>query len=166
MSVFDIVLLGIILSFGLFGLWFGLISTMGALVGTVLGVFFASRIYVFPADWLVSITHWSGNFPKVATFIICFLIINRLVGLGFHILDKMLFRITSLPYINGLNKILGFIFGIFEGILVTGVIFYVIDRYPLWQSFMDQAAASKVVTVCEGIASFLWPLLPAVMKIM
>ncbi|MFA6105129.1 MAG: CvpA family protein [Patescibacteria group bacterium] len=164
MSVYDIVIVGIIGGFGLFGIWFGIISTLGSLLGTAAGVYLAGRFYEIPAEYLIKFTHWSGNFPKVAMFIICFLIINRLVGLLFHILDKSLFVFTSLPFISGLNKILGLIFGLFEGIIFIGIVFYIVDRYGPWSGFLGQLSRSNLVTICEGIASFLWPLLPDAMK--
>jgi uncharacterized membrane protein required for colicin V production len=74
MSLFDIILLCIIAGFGLFGLWFGLISTLGSIAGTLLGVYLASRWYVPVAEWLINTTGWSPNFSKVVIFIIVFLI--------------------------------------------------------------------------------------------
>jgi uncharacterized membrane protein required for colicin V production len=165
MSIFDIVIVGIIICFGLFGMWFGIISAAGSLVGSAAGVFISSRIYEYPANVLVRVTGWSGNFPKVVMFVVVFLIVNRLVGLAFQLLDKLLYVFTSLPIISSLNRILGTIFGVFEGILVVGIFFYFVDRNPLpWQNFMTLATNSKVVTICEGIASFLWPLLPDVLR--
>ena len=165
MIIFDLVILGLIICFGLFGLWFGLISAAGSLVGTAAGVYISSRVYFFPADVLSAITGWNGNFPKVISFIVTFLIINRLVGLSFQLIDKLLFFFTSLPVVSTLNRILGLIFGLFEGILVIGIFFYFVDKFPLQHTnFMNAASASKIVTTCEQIASFLWPLLPEVLR--
>ena len=50
MSTFDIVLLVIIGGFGLFGLWFGIVHTLGSLLGTALGIFLASHYYGPVAD--------------------------------------------------------------------------------------------------------------------
>lgn len=165
MPYVDIVLVGIIAAFGLFGLWFGLVSTLGSIAGTVLGVYLASRFYMIPADWLMKITGWTGNFSKVIAFIIGFLIINRAVGIGFYLLDKLLFIVTSLPIIHGLNKILGLIFGLFEGILIIGIILFFVERFPLWPAFMSMLAFSKVAPFCVNIASLLWPLLPEALKL-
>ena len=88
MPYFDIVLVVIIVLFGLFGLWFGLIHTLGSLAGMVVGVFLASRYYEVGANWLMSLTGWGDNFSKVLIFIIAFFVINRLVGLVFWIVIK------------------------------------------------------------------------------
>lgn len=160
MSLFDLICFMIIGGFALFGLWFGLVHTLGSLLGTVLGVFLAFRWYAPFATWLMQLTGWTGNFPKVIVFVIAFLIVNRLVGLLFFFLDKVLSIITTLPFINGLNRLLGGIFGVLEGIIVLGIVFYFINKFPVNQAFMDALAVSKVAPVCLHAASILWPLIP------
>lgn len=166
MSLFDLVLLIIIGGFGLFGFWFGLIHTLGSLVGTVAGVFLASRYYEPLAAWLTTITGWGGNFPRVLTFIIAFILINRLVGLAFWIIDQLLSIVTRLPFVNSLNRMLGLIFGFFEGTLVLGMVFFFIVRFPVGPQFMAWLAASKVAPYTVGAAALLWPLLPAALKLL
>ncbi|MEK7624822.1 MAG: CvpA family protein [Patescibacteria group bacterium] len=164
MPTLDIVLIAIIAVFALFGLWFGLVSSLGSLVGSVAGLYIASRYYALPAEWLMQFTGWSGNFPKFVSFIFGFLIINRLVGIGFYLADKALFIVTSLPIIHGLNKILGFIFGAAEGIIVIGISLYFFQKFPFWDPLIHQLAVSKIAPYCVNIASLLWPLLPEVLK--
>lgn len=165
MPFFDIALLIIIGGFGLFGLWFGLIHTLGSLIGTILGVFLAFRFYSPLADWLMNLTGWQGNFPRVVMFIIAFIIINRLVGFAFWIVDKLLAFFTRLPFISGLNRILGLIFGIIEGVLVLGIIFYFIVRFPLGTNFMAALSVSKIAPYTVSAASILWPLIPEAIKL-
>lgn len=165
MSLFDLVLLALIAGFALFGFWFGLISTLGSIAGTAVGVFVAGRFYSYPAEALMKFTHWQGNFSNVVAFIVVFLVVNRLVGLAFYFFDKILYIFTKLPFIGGLNRILGTIFGVAEGIIVLGVTFYIIQKFPLWPSLMDQISNSKIIPFCTNVASFLWPLLPGVLKV-
>lgn len=164
MSLFDIILLCIIAGFGLFGLWFGLISTLGSIVGTILGVYLASRWYVPVADWLIKTTGWSPNFSKVVIFIIVFLIINRLVGFVFYIVGKLLRVVTRLPFIKGLDRLLGLAFGILEGLIVLGIIFYFINKFPVSPKFMTMIAESKIAPYTLAVASLLWPLIPPALK--
>lgn len=65
MSLFDIILIVIVAGFGLFGLWFGLVHTLGSLIGTVFGVYLASRYYGPVAEWLIRATGWGKCFPRV-----------------------------------------------------------------------------------------------------
>ena len=166
MSLFDIILLIIIGGFGLFGLWFGLIHTLGSLIGTVFGVYLATRFYEPMATWITNVTGWGGNLPKVVMFVIAFIIINRLVGFAFWIVDKMLSLITRLPFISGLNRLLGLIFGLLEGVITLGIVFYFIERFPLSDAFMQKMAVSTVVPHLVGAIALLLPLLPEALKML
>jgi len=166
MSLFDIILLCIIGGFGLFGLWFGLIHTLGSLVGTALGVYLASHYYEAVADWLIRITGWGQNFSRVLIFALTFILVNRLVGLAFWIVDKILSIITRLPFISSLNRLLGLVFGVLEGVIVLGIIFYFVAKFPLGTQFMDALGKSQVVPYAVKTASILWPLLPDAIKVL
>lgn len=160
MSLFDITLLVIVGIFALAGLWFGLVHTIGSLAGTVLGVYLATRYYEPAANWLINTTGWGANFSKVLIFVIAFFIINRLVGLVFWVIDKILSVITRLPFVNGINRFLGLIFGILEGVIVLGMVFYFIARFPVGDKFMVALSASQIAPTTVNVASVLWPLIP------
>lgn len=159
-SYFDLVLILIIGGFGLFGLWFGFIHTLGSLVGSVLGVYLASRYYSPVADWLIHTTGWGENFSKTIIFIIAFFIINRLVGLAFWFLDKILGFVTRLPFIHSLDKILGFVFGLLEGVIVLGISFYFISKFPFGDHLIVWMSSSVIVPHLISFASILWPFIP------
>ena len=99
-------------------------------------------------------------------FILAFLIINRLIGFGFYLIGKATSFFTRLPFVSGLNRILGFVFGLFEGIVVIGISLYFINKYPLGQNFMDALAHSKIAPYIIKATSFLWPLIPQAIKIL
>lgn len=164
MNIFDVTLLAIIAGFGLFGLWFGLIHTVGSLIGTILGAYLASRYYEPMAIWLTGITGWEGNVPRVIMFVIAFLIINRLVGFGFWIIDRMFKVITVLPFMNSLNRLLGALAGFFEGVITIGLILFFIDRFPLSDRIMLMMAESAISPILTKSASVLLPLLPDGLK--
>ena len=166
MSLFDLILLIIIGGFALFGLWFGLVHTLGSLLGTILGVYLASRYYQPFAEWLIQTTGWGANISKVIVFIIAFIIINRLVGLVFYVIDRILSVITKLPFISGINRLLGLAFGLFEGILVVGIVLYFIARFPLGLGFMSSLASSRIAPFTINVASILWPFIPEAIKIL
>ncbi|KKQ28081.1 MAG: Colicin V production protein [Candidatus Magasanikbacteria bacterium GW2011_GWC2_37_14] len=166
MSLFDIILLIIIGGFTMFGFWFGLIHTLGSLLGTVFGAYLAARFYEPMAGWLMNITGWGGNISKVLMFIIAFIIINRLVGFAFWIVEKITNVITYLPFIQGINRLLGMILGLAEGLITLGLIFYFIERFPLSDTFMQWMANSVVVPYTLSIAAVLIPLLPEALKML
>ena len=166
MSIFDISLLIIIGGFALFGLWFGLIRTLGSLVGTVVGVFVASRFYESLANWIINLTGWSQNYVKVIVFVAAFLIITRLVGFVFWLIEKVFSIFTKLPFLHGLDKILGMVLGALEGVVVVGVSLFFIARFPISAAFMSGLADSQVAPPLVKIASILIPLFPEALSML
>ena len=90
MNLLDVILIITIGGFAMFGFWFGLIHTFGSLVGTAIGAFFASRWYDGLAGWLAGVTGWETNTANVLSFIIVFLIINRVIGFLFWMLEGLI----------------------------------------------------------------------------
>lgn len=166
MSLFDIVLLVIITGFALFGLWFGLVHTLGSLIGTAFGVYIASRYYGAVANWIIGFTHWDQNYVKVIIFIVSFVLITRLVGFIFWVMEKFLTIFTRMPFIHGLDRLLGGLFGVLEGAVVIGVSLYFIARFPISLSFMDGLAHSQVAPPLVSIASILVPLFPEALRLL
>ena len=160
MGFFDVILLIIIGGFTMFGFWFGLIHTIGSLLGTILGAYLASHYYEPMADWLISITGWGENVSKVVMFVIAFIIINRLVGFGFWVVEKTTDIVTKLPFIRGINRFLGMAVGFFEGMLTIGLILFFIERVPLSEFIMERIANSFIAPMCVSMANILIPLLP------
>ncbi len=166
MSIFDIALLIIISAFALFGFWFGLVHTVGSLIGTVVGVYLASRFYGVVANWIINFTGWNQNYITVIVFIVSFLLITRLVGFLFWILEKFLSIFTSLPFIRGLDRLLGLIFGLLEGAIVVGVSLFFIARFPISMVFMNGLADSQVAPPLVRLASIFVPLFPEALRML
>jgi membrane protein required for colicin V production len=165
MSFFDLALIIIIIVFGLAGLWFGLVQSIGSLVGTVLGVYLAFRFYAPVAGWIMGITGWQGNITKLVVFIVAFILINRLVGLIFWLINKVLGIFTKLPFINSANRLLGLVFGIIEGALVLGIALFYISRFPLGDKFMAALNASTIAPFLDSLISVLKPFIPEAIKV-
>jgi len=166
MSLFDIILLVIILGFGLFGLWFGLVHAVASLVGSVIGFYLASRYYEPLANWVISTTGWAPNVSRVMVFVISFIIITRLIGLIFWLLEKVLGLFTRLPFIHSLDRFLGLVFGLLEGAMVMGIIFYFIARFPVGPWIMDGMTMSLVAPYTVKLASVFLPLLPSALRML
>lgn len=166
MGLFDIILLIVIGGFGLFGLWFGFFHTLGSLLGTVFGVYLASRYYVPLSAWLVETTGWGENVSNVIIFSLAFIIINRLVGLAFWIFDRFFRVITALPFLNSLNRILGLVLGILEGLITVGFIIFFLDRFPISERITEALAASRVAPHAVDIIDVMMPLLPEALRLL
>ena len=67
---FDLILILIIFSFVLFGIWFGLIHAIGGLLGTLVGAVVAAKYY----------KRWgTTNLSQVIAFIVLFTLGSRIV---------------------------------------------------------------------------------------
>lgn len=166
MPWFDLSLIIVIGGFALFGLWFGFIHTLGSLAGTLVGAYMASRYYEPMAQWLISITGWQGNTARVVMFILAFLVISRLVGFAFWLVDRLLSIITRLPFISSINHILGAALGFLEGLLTIGLAIYFIERVPLSTEIMQMIANSKVAAQASRTANVFIPLLPDALNLL
>ncbi len=164
MTTFDLILLLILGGFVAYGLWFGLIHSLGALVGTIAGAFFAARWYDDFASWLGFLFGGRENLAKVVCFLFLFIIINRLIGFGFWLADKIFSILTIIPFLKTINRLLGAAFGFIEGVLVLGLTLYVALRFPLGEWFTESLANSKVAHYLITVANILKPLLPEILK--
>ena len=163
---FDIAVLVIVAIFAGFGFWFGLIHTIGSLIGTVVGAYVASRYYDVMADWLISVTGWEGNYTKVIMFIVAFILINRLVGFGFWLIERFTSLFTRLPFISSLNHLGGLVLGAFEGIVTVGLIIYFVERFPLSEKLMSMIAESWTAPIVTKVSAIFLPLLPDALKLL
>lgn len=162
----DIILLAIIGAFGLAGFFFGFIHTLGSLLGTVVGVYLASRYYGVMADWLMSVTDWQGNISKVIMFVVAFFLITRLVGIVFFFVEKFFNILKFLPLVKTFDRFIGFILGLAEGIITIGFVIFFIERFPLSQHFMSLLAYSTIAPYTSKIASMVRPLLPEAFRLL
>lgn len=165
MVIFDVVLLIILAGFVFYGLFFGLIRTLGSLVGIVAGAWLASRYYLAVFDWAENLFFGYGNLGKVVCFILLFVIINRLIGFGFSLLNKAFNIIAIIPFLKTINRLAGAILGFIEGGLVLGLILYVAAKYSFIGSlFGDWLSGSQVAPFLLKFVNVLLPLLPEVLK--
>jgi membrane protein required for colicin V production len=164
MILFDIILLLILGGFVAYGLWFGLVHTLGVLVGTIAGAFLAARWYEPVSSWLGFLFGGHQNLARVVCFLFLFIIINRLVGLAFWLVDKIFSVLKIIPFLKTVNRLLGAAFGFLEGVLVLGLTLYLAERYPLGDWFTNSLADSKIAHYFIAVGKILMPLLPEVIK--
>ena len=163
-TILDLILILIIFCFIAFGFALGLVQVIGALIGVVLGTWAAGMYYEPVGAWLESILLGHGNVARVFAFILIFVVINRLVGLIFWVINKIFHIISIIPFTKFFNRILGAIFGLFEGILVLGLILYFVSRFSI-SAWLDAALAGSLVAAwLVWLSSILTPLLPVVLQ--
>lgn len=164
MSIFDIILLIILLGFIWFGFWFGLIYSIGSLLGIIIGIYIAGAWYNQLAYWTLFIFQNNLNLARIVCFIIIFIIVNRLVGFSFYLINKIFKVISLLPFLKTINRLGGAIIGFFEGTLVLGLILYLVTLYPFWANLNQAISGSRIAHYLIVMARILSPLLPKLLK--
>lgn len=151
----------------LFGLWFGIIHTLGALIGTIAGAYVAGHYFAGIA-WLVH-DKIGGSLPilKVVSFILIFTLVNRLIGFGFYLVEKLFNVISIIPFLKTINRLAGAVLGLVEGVLVLGLVLHVSGAVPLASWFMEKIIGpSEVAQFLIRIARILVPLLPEALRVL
>lgn len=165
MPIIDVILIVILSGFVFYGLFFGLIRTLGAFVGVFAGALLASRLYIPVSAWLEGFFFGYNNLGKVLVFLILFTLINRLVGLAFYLLDKSFKLISIIPFIKSFNRLGGAILGFFTGSFTIGLVLYVISRYVLLDFWLGKwLTASDLAPFFLKFANLLLPLLPEILR--
>ncbi len=164
MNVFDIILFLILFGFVWCGFWFGLIHTIGSILGVIIGTWVGGLYYEKLAELAAPIFFGNANLGKVACFLVIFLIVCKAVGFIFYLLDKVFKFISVVPFLKSINRLVGAILGFLEGIIVLGLIFYFYSKYPFWGFLNNLIVDSQVVPYFLKFAKILLPLLPEMLK--
>lgn len=160
MSWFDIIAIIVIVGFGFAGYWFGFVQSIGSLLGTVVGIFFAFRDYNIVANWITSHTGMNGNWLNVAVFAVLFIVTSHAVGLIFTLINRVLDLITTIPVIDSINSVLGFVFGLSQGVIILGITLYFISRFPLHPKIMEAIQTSRIAPFLDAFVGVFKPLIP------
>ncbi len=152
MTYFDILLFGILLCFAVAGFARGLIRTLGALIGVFGGMIIAGK---FTAVVYKSIDFLDGSrYGYAIVFFLVFAVSSKIIHIIFMVIDRI-FRILSIiPFAKSVNRLAGAALGFCEGILLLGVIFFALSRFPLSQPFREIIRLSTVPSAIFWISSF------------
>lgn len=149
MLLTNIIILLILLGFVGAGLKDGFVHTLGRLIGSIIG-FVAARA------WSASVAAFLGPFvpsgwSRLIAFLIIFLVITRLVGFAFKLVDGIFKIISILPFLKSINSLLGAILGLLEGFILLGGAIYLVVTFKLIPSFVTLLTASSVAMWIEKI---------------
>ncbi|MEK7545441.1 MAG: CvpA family protein [Patescibacteria group bacterium] len=164
MTFFDLILVLGVFAFVLAGLWFGLIHALGALVGMVFSVLVAGRYYDSWGHATSGIFFGNENLARVVMFLLLMILVNRLIGLVFWVIEKIFKIVAVIPFLKTFNAMLGGLLGFFEGVMVVGGALYIAARYPISASFGTVLAASHVGIWLLHAFGLFAPLLPQAVR--
>jgi len=160
----DMILVLVIAGFAFTGFWFGLVHMVGSLVGIVIAAIVSGKYFEFVAAKLSFLFGGQENLGRVITFILIFVLVTRLVGAIFWLINKMVNLLTIIPFLKTFNRIGGAALGLVEGIILTSLALFLLVRYPLGETFTNALANSSVVGYLLDIAGEVAPLLPDVVE--
>jgi len=168
MSTLDIILLVILGSFVFYGFYLGLVRMVLGLISSILSIIISINLYLHFYQWLGFLfKSFSENTGKIVSFIIVFIIVSVILEIIFRIIAKILKLITSLPIISFVNGSLGGVLGLIQGILIIGVVIFVISHYV-----GENQKAAEIMLSSDLIPIFLkginWivPLFPEALKML
>lgn len=164
LTILDLILLLILFLFIAFGFALGLVQTIGALIGVVLGAWLAGQWYQPVGDWLTPILLGHATAAYIIAFILVFTIINRLVGLAFWFINKIFNLISIIPFTKSLNRLLGALLGLLEGTLALGIILYFSSQITISEWWLEVINGSQVAGWLMAMAGILVPLLPEIIE--
>ena len=159
MFLVDVILVAIISLFVLFGFMFGLVHTLGSLIGSILGTVIASRL-IEPAFERFGAFLGGGAVAKIVLFIVIFLLISRVIGLLFWIVEKILGIFAMVPFAKTFNRLLGAAFGFAEGVIVVGVVlFFALQYLPndAVKAALEQSNLATVLIAATAAIQVMFP---------
>ena len=160
LTILDFILIIILFFFAFAGFFFGLIRSIGSLVGTILGIIIAANYFQSITDWIGLPFGLGENTIRIIIFLLIFVIINRFVGLIFLLLNKFFNLFSIIPFLKTINRIAGLIFGFIEGGVILGVLLVFVIKFPFAGVLIPAIEASQVAKYLFEIGTWLMPLLP------
>jgi len=164
MTMIDWLIIGVVLLFSITGFIRGLVATVISLAGTLLAFFISIRFFKPLADWLCGVFHWTTGPAHFIVFIISFVILFVGVQLIFKLINRVLKIITELPIISLANRLLGMAFGIFQGILVSVVVLFVLSKFPL-NAYLTTATNNSILAPkLQAVVVLAKPMIPSAIQ--
>lgn len=163
-TAIDIVLIISLAGFVFYGLFFGLIRTLGSLIGVLAGFFLAAKFYLPAFEFIRNLFFGHDNIGKIITFIVLFTLINRLICFIFVLVNKTYDIISIIPFLKTINRLAGAIFGFLLGGAVLGFLLFIIaNNFFIGNWFIRFLDSSRIAPFLLKFILLLKPLLPGML---
>ncbi len=161
MSFFDTILLVIIAVFVLKGLVKGLIRSIGSLAALLAGILCAAHFHPYVYLILKNLFFGREILGTIASFLIVFAVVNALINFVFMLLNNAYDIISIIPFLKTINRLGGAVFGLMEGGLILGFLFYYGLRFPPISALISHwTVNSEVLPFLVSYAQYFIPLIP------
>lgn len=155
-TLVDVILIVLVAGFAILGFFMGLISTIGALVGLILGAWSASVYFLPLSGFLSPYLLGYGGVAKTIAFMAIFFLVNRLIALIFWLINKAFNLIAIIPFLKSINRLGGAVLGLLEGVIITGTAVFIAAKFITNISWLTASLnGSKVAHLLVLITQFL-----------
>ncbi len=147
MNVLDIIL-GVFLLILMFnGFRKGFIKSVIGLLGLVVIVFFIAKTGHLVKALLIT----KFEFGEILAMILSYILIAFIITIVAKIVIKILQIIIDFLRINWLNKLLGTLFGLFNGALIIAIIILLVNLSPLESTIHKGTSDSRIIATIRTI---------------
>ena len=147
-TLLDVIFFVIILTIALIAMARGFIKAIFSKLCWIFGLIFAFLFYKKLAVQMVSLVH-----NQTLSYILCFFLIFVVVFLIIKIIQVLLERIFGGEIMKGLDRALGFFFGLVEGILFIFVISFILLNQP-WFDFSKLFEGSLIIRLLTPLLDY------------
>ncbi len=145
LAYLDIFIFIILLAYVYNGINKGFIRLLGRIVALVIGVILTSHLYIPVFNFLDQILGFNEAVAKVFIFILLYFIINRLINWLFLLIEKLYNLLSIIPFTKLINKLLGAILGLLEGLLFLSIIVHLLNSFNLFNSQIKESIISPLL---------------------
>ena len=164
MMSMDIILLSILSIFILAGFFLGFVKSFGSFLGMLLSIIIAGNLFEGFAQTFRFIFLGNVNLARIVVFTVLFILISKLLGIFFWIINSLFKIVSVVPFVKSINRILGALLGLVEGVFAIGMVLFMMLKFPLATDISLMLATSKVAKALLMAAQILSPLLPAELR--
>ncbi len=136
----------LIIGLGILGYSRGFLEELGRLIGFVISTISALKFHTNLALWFYELTSFDLTTLSILSFILIFLLFLFTIRL----LTKMIQLLMLTRGIRRTNRLLGVIFGVLKGFVLTLVILWMIDIFPHAKTFESLKTKSFFYRQLDG----------------
>ena len=149
MTVFDYIILVILVFFIIKGYRQGFVKQAMAFIGMAAGLVLAWKFYPFVSAYGIKL-----GISSTISMIVSFILIYWLVQVISHLLGNVLHKTLKAIFFGWLNKIAGGALGMVEGALLVVIILVLISFTPLREPVLNvESGKAPIVKILKKIAS-------------
>lgn len=151
MHILDIILGIFLLILTLWGVKKGFIASVIQLLGLVIAFIVVSKLGHFVKSWLMNEFNLSEILAVIASYIIIFIVIMIIV----RIIIFLMHRFVELLHLKWLNRLLGGLFSLANGILILSILTIILNISPFDKEIRKFTHESHIMKVVRSVTNIL-----------